>query len=223
MPLQEPTSTKDLIDHHNPIKYTQSKDQLHQYTAMPVDKNFHFFDSNWNNELTFSKQIDEFSKDHTVILPTLRGYPPSDVPLDEDAYDGNTMAGDLLALLDHLGIEKAVFAAGDVGEMVAQKLAFLHPERVRGLVIFDTPILGTMMHLIHHDPEQQAPSRYSLDYISSTLPGTHTTLIMWSGQFQTQSAVLRLTYLQQSPEGGIFYFHKNFPGPLMVRTLIPIG
>lgn len=202
---------------------------------MPVDEYSHFFDSNGvrihyhlygqgpalvfvhghpDNEMTFSKQIDEFSKDHTVILPTLRGYPPSDVPLDEDAYDGNTMAGDLLALLDHLGIEKAVFAAGDVGGIVAQKLAFLHPERVRGLVIFNTPILGTMMHLIHHDPEQQALSRYSLDYIKHNPGDTydldHVVRTIPDPEYRAEIKA----YLQQSPEGGMFYFfRKNFPGP----------
>ncbi|KUL84788.1 hypothetical protein ZTR_07252 [Talaromyces verruculosus] len=166
-----------------------------------------------NNELTL-KQIDEFSEDHTIILPTLRGHPPSDMPLDEDAYDGNTMVGDLLALLDHLSIEKAVFAAGDIGGIVAQKLAFLHPEGVRGLVIFNTPILGTMMHLIHHDPEQQVLSRYSLDYIKHT-PGDaydldHVVRTIPDPEYRAEIK----TYLQQSPEGGMFYyFRKNFLGP----------
>jgi pimeloyl-ACP methyl ester carboxylesterase len=70
---------------------------------MPIDEYSHYF-SNGNvkihyhlygqgpalvlvhghpdNEMTFSMQIEEFSKDYTLILPTLRGYPPSDVPLD---------------------------------------------------------------------------------------------------------------------------------------------
>jgi hypothetical protein len=73
-----------------------------------------------DNEMTFEHQIDEFSKDHTVILPTVRGYLPSDVPLDENAYDGNVMAGDLLALVDHLGFEKAIFAGGDVGGILVR-------------------------------------------------------------------------------------------------------
>ncbi len=118
-----------------------------------------------DNEMTFSYQIDEFSRDYTVLLPTLRGYPPSDVPPNEEAYDGDTMAGDLVALIDHLGFKQAVFAGGDVGGITVQKLAFRYPERVRGLVIFNTPILGTMMHLIHHDKEQQELSKYSLKYL----------------------------------------------------------
>ncbi|KAL6821431.1 alpha/beta-hydrolase [Trichoderma camerunense] len=202
---------------------------------MPIDEYSHFFSNgdvrihyhlygqgpalvfvhgHPDNEMTFSKQIDEFSKDHTVILPTLRGYPPSDVPLDPDAYDGNVMAGDLVALLDHLKIEKAVFAGGDVGGITVQKLAFAHPERLLGLVIFNTPILGTMMHLIHHDKEQQELSKYSLKYIKHN-PGDeydldHVVRTITDPEYRAEIK----EYLKNSPEGGMFYFfRKNFPAP----------
>lgn len=202
---------------------------------MSVNQNSHFFSSNGvkihyhlygqgpplifvhghpDNEMTFSEQIDEFSTDHTVILPTLRGYPPSDVPLDEDAYQGHIMAGDMVALLDHLKINKAVFAGGDVGGITVQILAFLHPNRVLGLVIFNTPILGTMMHLIHHDKEQQELSRYSLEYINHE-PGDkydfdHVVRTIPDANYR---AKIR-DYLQKSPEWGMFYFfRKNFPSP----------
>jgi pimeloyl-ACP methyl ester carboxylesterase len=202
---------------------------------MPTDESSHFFTNQGvrihyrlygsgpalifvhghpDNELTFSKQINEFSTDHTVILPTLRGYPPSDVPLDEDAYEGSIMAGDLLALINHLNIEKAVFAGGDVGGILVQKLAFLHPERFSGLVIFNTPILGTMMHLIHHDREQQELSKYSLKYITHN-PGEPYDIdfVVRTIPDPEYRAEIK-KYLQVSPEGGMFYFfRKNFPGP----------
>ncbi|KAK4065576.1 hypothetical protein Trihar35433_7696 [Trichoderma harzianum] len=202
---------------------------------MPIDEYSHFFSNgdvkihyhlygqgpalvfvhgHPDNEMTFSKQINEFSKDHTVILPTLRGYPPSDVPLDPDAYDGNVMAGDLVALLDHLKIEKSIFAGGDVGGITVQKLAFLHPERLLGLVIFNTPILGTMMHLIHHDKEQQELSKYSIKYIKHN-PGDeydldHVVRTITDPEYRAEIK----EYLKNSPEGGMFYFfRKNFPAP----------
>jgi len=167
-----------------------------------------------DNEMTFEHQINEFAKDHTVILPTVRGYPPSDVPLDENLYDGNVMAGDLLALIDHLQFERAIFAGGDVGGILVQKLAFLHPERFNGLVIFNTPILGTMMHLIHHDKDQQRLSQYSLKYIKHN-PGDaydvdHVVRTIPDPEYRAKIK----QYLLESPEGGMFYFfRKNFPGP----------
>ncbi|KAL7941322.1 alpha/beta-hydrolase [Trichoderma barbatum] len=138
---------------------------------MPIDQYSHLF-SNGDVKIHYhlygqgpTLVFVHVSKDHTVILPTLRGYPPSDVPLDPDAYDDNVMAGDLVVLLNHLKIDKAIFAGGDVGGITVQKLAFLHPERLLNLVIFNTPILGTMMHLTHHDKDQQELSKYSLKYI----------------------------------------------------------
>ncbi|KAF9876004.1 hypothetical protein CkaCkLH20_06450 [Colletotrichum karsti] len=124
------------------------------------------------------------------------------------------MASDLLALLDHPGFEKAVVAGSDVGGIVAQKLAFLHPNRLLGLVIFHTPILGTMMHLIHHDKEQQSLSEYSLKYISHN-PGDPYDLDHVVRTIPDPAYLADIkNYLQESPEYGMFYFlRKNFPGP----------
>ena len=46
--------------------------------------------------------------------------------------------GDLVALLDHLGIEKTAVVGLSVGGLIAQGLAALHPERVAALVLSNT-------------------------------------------------------------------------------------
>lgn len=201
----------------------QSADSSHYVTNNGVRIHYRTFGSgpalmlvhgHPDNEMTFSNQIDEFSKDFRLILPTVRGYPPSDIPLDEDEYDGDIMASDLLAILDHLGYNRAIIGGGDVGGILVQKLAFKHPERFHGLIIFNTPILGTMMHLIHHDAEQQKLSEYSLSYIKHN-PGDsydvdHVVRTIPDPEYRAHIK----EYLQNSPEGGMFYFfRKNFPGP----------
>ncbi|QPC86900.1 3-oxoadipate enol-lactonase [Mesorhizobium sp. NBSH29] len=51
---------------------------------------------------------------------------------------------DLVALLDHCGIDRAVVVGLSIGGMIAQGLAALHPERVSALVLCDTaPKIGT--------------------------------------------------------------------------------
>ncbi|KAK4082396.1 uncharacterized protein Triagg1_2208 [Trichoderma aggressivum f. europaeum] len=126
-----------------------------------------------------------------------------------DAYDGDVMAGDLVALLDQLKIEQAIFAGGDVGGITVQKLAFLHPERLLGLVMFNTPILGTMMHLIHHDKEQQQLSKYSLKYIKHN-PGDEYDLDHVVGAITDPEYRAEIKeYLKNSPEGGMFYFFSQ--------------
>ena len=107
-----------------------------------------------------------------------------------------------------------MFAGGDVGGILVQKLAFAHPEGYLGLVIFNTPILGTMLHLIHHDEEQQRLSKYSLKYINHE-PGDAYALdyvVRTIPDPQYRATIKK--YLQESPEWGMFYFfRKNFPGP----------
>ena len=59
-----------------------------------------------------------------------------------------THAGDLLALLDHLGIGKAVLAGLSFGGRVALQAALADPARVRGLALLDAVLDG-----VPWDPE----------------------------------------------------------------------
>lgn len=74
---------------------------------------------------------------YTAIAPDLRGYHLSDRPADEDAYGIDHLVGDVLGLLDALGIERATILGHDWGGMIAYTFAFKHPERVSKLVILN--------------------------------------------------------------------------------------
>ena len=72
------------------------------------------------------------------IAPDLRGFGQSQVgdsslPATIEGY-----AHDVVALLDHVGVEKAVIAGLSMGGYVAFALLRLVPERVAGLVLADT-------------------------------------------------------------------------------------
>ncbi|WP_297110159.1 alpha/beta hydrolase [uncultured Devosia sp.] len=59
-----------------------------------------------------------------------RGHGQSDKPHDPELYYPTQMAEDAIALLDHLGIERAVVLGYSMGARIAAFMAFNHPERV---------------------------------------------------------------------------------------------
>jgi pimeloyl-ACP methyl ester carboxylesterase len=65
-----------------------------------------------------------------VITPDLRGFGESDAP--DGPYSMDLYADDLVALLDHLGIESAVVGGMSMGGYVLFNLLERYPERVRG-------------------------------------------------------------------------------------------
>jgi pimeloyl-ACP methyl ester carboxylesterase len=74
------------------------------------------------------------AKKHQVIALDLPGHGGSDKPESDEAY-GVQMAEDVRALLEHLKIKKAHVVGYSLGGMVALKLAVLHPDCVRSVVL----------------------------------------------------------------------------------------
>ncbi|MGW1962513.1 alpha/beta fold hydrolase [Streptomyces sp. NPDC001935] len=73
---------------------------------------------------------------HRVITPDLRGYGASGV--DAGPVYLSDFADDLVALLDHLDIDRAVVGGVSMGGQIAMEVQRAHPRRVRGLVLSDT-------------------------------------------------------------------------------------
>lgn len=84
------------------------------------------------------------SREADVIVPDLRGFGASDKPAGEpvETYTEERLAADVLALLEDLGIERAVIAGHDVGSAVAQNLASRSPELVAALALFNPTYPG---------------------------------------------------------------------------------
>jgi len=74
-----------------------------------------------------------------VIVPNQRGYGNSSRPTNVTDYDIEHLTGDLTALLDHYGYEKATFVGHDWGAFVVWGLALLHPNRVKNVINLALP------------------------------------------------------------------------------------
>ena len=80
------------------------------------------------------------AKDHTVVVPDLRGMGLSSIP--EGGYDKKTQAGDIRGVLAALKIEHSVVIGHDIGTMVAFAYALRYPDRTDRLVVMDAPVPG---------------------------------------------------------------------------------
>ncbi len=74
-----------------------------------------------------------------AYAPTQRGHGDAGKP--DEGYLPEDFADDLVAFLDHLGIERAVLVGGSSGGVQARIVAGRRPDRVAGLVLLGTPAL----------------------------------------------------------------------------------
>lgn len=74
-----------------------------------------------------------------AIAPDMRGYGQTDSPPEIDRYTLLHMVGDMVGLLDVLGVERAVIAGHDWGAPVAWLAAQLRPDRFPAVIALSVP------------------------------------------------------------------------------------
>jgi pimeloyl-ACP methyl ester carboxylesterase len=92
----------------------------------------HEFAGSWES---WKDQIRFFSRRYRVIAYNDRGYPPSSVPDDPQAYSEEQSVADLLGLMDALQIQQAHIGGLSMGGALTLKFGIAHPERCRSLTI----------------------------------------------------------------------------------------
>lgn len=99
-------------------------------------------------------QIPALSERYRVIVYDARGHGATSAPADMERYNlARDYVGDQLALMDHLGVDRAHVGGLSMGGMIAQEFALRHPQRLRSLLLFDT---GPGMPAAMRDPAVRA-------------------------------------------------------------------
>lgn len=83
----------------------------------------------------FDAQVAALRATHRVVTWDERGFGGTHAPGDFTYWDS---ANDVLALMDHLGIEKAVVGGMSQGGFLSLRVALTAPERVEALILLDT-------------------------------------------------------------------------------------
>jgi haloacetate dehalogenase len=82
----------------------------------------------------------QFAKDHTVIIPDLRGYGDSSKPADGEShsnYSKRAMALDMIEVMHYYGFDRFPVVGHDRGGRVAQRMALDHAAKVTHVTVLD--------------------------------------------------------------------------------------
>ena len=87
---------------------------------------------------SWDAQMRELGKRYRCIAYAARGYTPSDLPADKNAYTYQHVMRDCIAVLDHLKVDRAHIVGLSMGGYTALQVALNHPARVRSMVLAGT-------------------------------------------------------------------------------------
>jgi len=87
---------------------------------------------------SWEAQLRAFGKRYRCIAYAARGYKPSDVPDDPNAYSYRHVMRDAIAILDHLKIAQAHLIGLSMGGYTVLQVALNHANRVRSMVLAGT-------------------------------------------------------------------------------------
>ena len=99
-----------------------------------------FLHGNGPNCRQFAPQFTSFGDRYRLIAPSLRGHGRSGLPDPPTVADFTIarLAEDVLAVLDHMEVERAHLVGNSVGGVVGFELAATVPDRLRSLTTFGT-------------------------------------------------------------------------------------
>lgn len=146
--------------------------RLHLVTAGPPSgppivflHGFPEFWYGWRHQIPFFA-----GSGYRVIVPDQRGYNLSEKPAGIRAYRVDTLAADIVGLVDALGYEKVILAGHDWGAGVAWWVAGAYPERLHRLVILNVPHGQVMQAHLRHSLAQLRKSWYMFAFQAPLLP-----------------------------------------------------
>jgi pimeloyl-ACP methyl ester carboxylesterase len=187
----------------------------------------------------WTNQIAEFSRDHTVVAPDMRGYNLSSKPADLSAYQMPHLVEDVRALASELmkstGGSTFTLVAHDWGGVVAWVFAALHPEMLDRLVIVNAPHPTIFGKLLRENAAQQQASGYMVMFRSPQAEATLsadsyaalTAAVLGAGlKDGTVSEADKAAYIEAWSQpgaltGGLNYYRASGIGPVTPAASTP--
>ena len=123
----------------------------------------------------FDAQVRQLRPRHRVITWDERGH--GTTVMSDEPFDYWDSADDLAALLDHLGVHRAVIGGMSQGGMISLRFALRYPDRTAGLVLIDTqsgledPEKVQQYDVMHDVWTSSGPSDQLLEMVAAIIIG----------------------------------------------------
>jgi pimeloyl-ACP methyl ester carboxylesterase len=175
----------------------------------PLVVMLHGFPDYW---YTWREQMDALSAEYRVCALDLRGYNRSDQPEGTQSYAMPLLVGDVAAVIEHLGRERAIVVGHDWGGAIAWNVAMHRPERVERLIVCNLPHPNGLTRELASNPTQRENSEYARAFQQE---GTHERLSAEGLAGWVRDPVARAHYVEafrrSSFEGMLAYYKANYP------------
>jgi pimeloyl-ACP methyl ester carboxylesterase len=184
------------------------------YAALGDKKNplivmIHGFPDFW---YSWRDQMTALSSEYYCVAIDQRGYNLSDKPKGVESYDMRLLVGDVIAVIKHLGRDKAIIVGHDWGGAVSWTLATYQPQVVEKLIILNLPHLRGLNRELVNNPQQQKNSQYARNFQQ---PDAHKTLkveqlVGWVKDPEAKKKYLE-AFERSDLEAMLNYYKRNYP------------
>jgi epoxide hydrolase 4 len=214
IPVMTVLAAGDDIEKRVEDGYADSGGVKIHYAALGDKKNplivmIHGFPDFW---YTWRDQMAALSSDYYVVAIDQRGYNLSDKPKGVENYDMRLLVGDVIAVIKHLGREKAIIVGHDWGGAVSWALATYQPQFVEKLIILNLPHPRGLSRELANNPKQQTNSQYARNFQQ---PDAHTKvtaeqLVFWVKDPEAKKKYIE-AFKRSDFEAMLNYYKQNYP------------
>jgi epoxide hydrolase 4 len=204
----------DDIENRVEHGYADSGGVKIHYAALGDKKNplivmIHGFPDFW---YSWRDQMAALSSDYYVVAIDQRGYNLSDKPKGVENYDMRLLVGDVIAVIKHLGREKAIIVGHDWGGAVSWTLATYQPQFVEKLIILNLPHLRGLSRELANNPQQQKNSQYARDFQQPDAAAKLTAegLTFWVKDPEVKKKYIE-AFKRSDLEAMLNYYKRNYP------------
>ncbi|MBL8168397.1 MAG: alpha/beta hydrolase [Acidobacteria bacterium] len=194
--------------------YADSNGVKIHYAALG-DKNkplivmIHGFPDYW---YSWRDQMAALSSDYYCVAIDQRGYNLSDKPKGIENYDMRLLVGDVIAVIKHLGRDKAIIVGHDWGGAVSWGLAQGAPQFVEKLIILNLPHPRGLSRELANNPAQQKNSQYARNFQQ---PDAHKMLKAEQLVFWVKDPEAKKKYIEafnrSDFEAMLNFYKRNYP------------